>query len=619
MMKRTPLLVLAIAIGVPAIAGAATARAQLQPAQLAVGNPAQLTITVDDEAKPPDVRIPDARVRYTGQMQQTTIVNGTQSQALTFLYSVVPDKTGPLDVPAIPVATAHGTATTAPVHASVANAPANAPGNAPASAAGGMPAPATGRGPGNAAATGDAGSHAFVRLELPKKKLVVGEAVPVTIRAYFRAGTSATLEGQPHLDSDAFTLSQLSDKPAQTEVELHGERYLQATWTGVLSPAKPSTLPLAVELPVDIAYRTHVEHQHRTLRDMFGSDAFGGDPFGDDAFADSFFDQEDPFADMFDDGPVQEQHADLRGSVGTVAVSELPVAGRPPGFTGAVGTFAVSMDAPAGDARVGEPMTVTMHVTGTGNFDRVAIGGVPASAQLKTYELKSAFAAGAKPLTGDKTFTQTIVPTQAGALEVPPIELAYFDPGKRAYVVAKTTPVTVQVAPGAATPGLATTVRDPDMVPNQLSPGEVHATLAPLAWRPGFWALPGGLLLVTVLLAGAGVWRRSSERTRRANAQAVDRVVSAARDEMHAAAERGDRTAFFAAARSAVQQRLGTAWGIAPEAVTTSDVAARSPDPELLALLEHADRVTYAADGATEPLDRWCALADRQLAHLEAA
>lgn len=622
MMKRTPLLVLAIVAGIPAIAGAATARAQLQPSRLAVGSPAQLTITVDDEAKPPDVRIPDASVRYTGQMQQTTIVNGTQSQALTFLYSVVPDKTGSLDVPAIPVATAHGTVATAPVHASVANAPATSAGS-PASAAGGVPptsaagVPATGSA--NTAATRDAGSHAFVRLELPKKKLVVGEAVPVTIRAYFRGGTSATLEGQPHLDSDAFTLSQLSDKPAQTEVELHGERYLQATWTGVLSPAKPTSHPLAVELPVDLAYRTHVQHQHRTLRDMFGSDAFGGDPFGDDAFADSFFDQEDPFADMFDEGPVQEQHADLRGSVGTVAVSELPVAGRPAGFTGAVGRFAVSMDAPVGDARVGEPMTVTMHVTGTGNFDRVALGGVPASAQLKTYELKSTFAAGPKPLTGDKTFTQTIVPTQAGALELPPIELAYFDPGKQAYVVATTTPATVQVAPGVATPGLATTVRDPDMVPNQLSPGEVHATLAPLVWRSGFWALPGGLLFVTVLFAGAGVWRRSSERTRRANAQAVDRVVSAAREEMHAAAERGDRTAFFAAARSAVQQRLGAAWGIAPEAVTTSDVAARDPDPELLALLEHADRVTYAADGATEPLDRWCALADRQLAHLEAA
>jgi hypothetical protein len=439
----------------------------------------------------------------------------------------------------------------------------------------------------------------------------------VTIRAYFRGGTSATLDGQPHLDSDAFTLSQLSDKPAQTEVELHGERFLQATWTGVLSPAKPSSHALAVELPVELAYRTRVQHQHRTLRDVFGGDPFAGDPFGDDSFADSFFDQEDPFADMFDEGPVQEQHADLRGSVGMVTVSDLPVTGRPASFTGAVGAFAIAMDPPAGDARVGEPLQLTMHVTGTGNFDRVAIGGVLASPQVKTYELKSTFAAGRKPLTGDKTFTQTIVPTKAGALELPPVELAYFDPGKHAYVVAKTTPVTVQVAPGVATPGLSATVRDPDMIPNRLVPGEIHATLAPLAWRPGFWALPGGLVLATALLAGAGVWRRSTERTRRANAQAVDRAVGEARSEMHAAADRGDRTAFFAAARSAVQHRLGAAWGIAPEAVTTSDVSAHHADPELIALLEHADRVTYAGDGASEPLDRWCALADRQLAHLE--
>src|SRR3569623_3010862 len=124
MMKRTPLLVLALVASASAAARAATARARLQPAQLAVGTPAQLTITVDDEATPPEVRIPDASVRYTGQMQQTTVVNGKASSALTFSYTVVPDKPGTLDVPPISVATAHGTVATAAVQASEAHAPA---------------------------------------------------------------------------------------------------------------------------------------------------------------------------------------------------------------------------------------------------------------------------------------------------------------------------------------------------------------------------------------------------------------------------------------------------------------------------------------------------------------
>lgn len=509
-------------------------------------------------------------------------------------------------MPSISVATAHGTATTAPLHASVGTASASAPVGA---------ASATTPAAQEAAPVKADGAHAFVRLDVPQKQLYVGQAVPVKIRAYFRAGTAATLEGQPRLDSDAFTLSQLSDKPAQTEVVLRGERYLQATWTGVLSPAKPHAGTLGVTLPVELAYRVHRQQPHRTLRDVFG-----GDPFGDDAFADSFFDQEDPFADMFDEGEVQQQRADLHATVGKVAVSELPAEGRPAGFTGAVGTFALAVDPPAGEARVGEPLTLTARVTGTGNFDRVALAGVPRSAELETYDLESTWEPSATALTGTKTFTQTLVPRKAGELTIPPLELAYFDPAKRAYVTVHTQPLTVQVAPGAAEPGLAATVTDPAMRPNMLATGPVHATLEPLARRPGFWALPGSLALATALLAGVGAWRRSSRRASRARGQHVERAVAAARTRMRDAAARGDAPAFFAAARSGVQHRLAAAWGIAPEAVTVADVRARlAAAPDLVALLEHADRITYAGSDAHESLDRWLALAERELAHLEAA
>jgi hypothetical protein len=601
--SSTMIFAAALAVAPAALASTAPASARAELSQLAAGEPGQLSITVDDTASPPDVNIAGARVRYAGQQSQITISNGTPSQSTTFVYRVVPDHAGALDVPAIDVATDHGNARTAPIHATVAAASANAPAasaNAPAT-------PAPGR---------DGGAHAFVRLDVPDHTLYVGQAVPVKIRAYFRAGTAATLEGQPHLDSDAFTLSQLSDKPAQTQVELHGEPYLQATWTGVLSPAKPRSGKLGVELPVELAYRVRTQHPHRTLRDVFG-----GDPFAD-AFADDpFFDQPDPFEDMFDEGEVRQQEIDLHGSAGKVTVTELPAAGKPAGFTGAVGAFALAVDPPAGEARVGEPLTVTARVTGTGNFDRVALAGVPRSSELDSYDVKSTWKPGDKPLAGEKTFTQTIVPRRAGDIDVPPLELAYFDPAKRAYVTVRSEPLTLHVAPGAATePGLAATTANPAMHPNELAPGPVHATLQPLVRRPVFWALPASLALATALLAGAGVWRRSSRRAARARDLRVDRGVTAARTRMREAAMRGDATAFFEAARGAIQLRLGAAWRIAPEAVTAADVRARlGDDADLLALFEHADRVTYAGSAAHEPLDRWLAVADRELAHLEAA
>jgi hypothetical protein len=601
----TMLFAATLALAPAAFASTAPASATAELSQLAAGEPGQLSIRVDDTASPPDVKIAGASVRYSGQMSQMTIINGSPSQATTFMYTVVPAHAGPLDVPAIAVATEHGTARTAPLHATVEAASASAPTAPRMSSAQSMP---------GASARAD-GAHAFVRLDVPQKRLYVGQAVPVKIRAYFRGGTAATLEGQPRVDSDAFTLSQLSDKPAQTEVELRGERYLQVTWTGVLSPAKPHAGALGVTLPVELAYRVHQEHPHRTLRDVFGGDPFAGDPF-----ADSFLDQEDPFEDMLDEGEVQHQHVDLRGSAGAIEVSELPVDGRPAGFTGAVGTFALAVDPPAGDARVGEPVTLTARVTGTGNFDRVALAGVPRSSELETYDLKSTWEPGATPLTGTKTFTQTLVPRKPGELAVPSLELAYFDPAKRAYETVHTQPFTLRVAPGTTEPGLSATVANPAMRPNVLATGPVHATLEPLVRRPVFWALPGSLALATALLAGAGAWRRSARRASRARGLDVDRAVDAAALQMREAASRRDAPAFFAAARTAVQQRLGAAWGIAPEAVTPADIRARIPgSSELVALLEHADRVTYTGTGAHESLDRWLALAERELAHLEAA
>lgn len=532
-LRTSTALVLATLAGTPVAALAAapmpSAEARLDSAQLTVGSPATLSVTVGDDAQPPTVSIANARVRFSGQSQQTTIVNGTTHQALTFLYSVVPTAPGALDVPALQVVTSHGVAMTAPLHASV----------AAATAAVAPPAHAD-------------GTHALLRMDLPAKKLWVGQAVPVTIRAYFRAGTAVTLDGQPALMSDAFTLSQLSDKPAQHEVERNGERWLEASWTGVLSPAKVASGALGVKLPVDLAYRVRTQRPHHTMRDVFGDD-----PFADDPFASQLFDQDDAFADLFDEGETQQQHADLTASVGNVTVAEPPAEGRPAGFGGAVGSFALTMDAPAGGARVGEPVTVTMHVTGTGNFDRVDVAGVPEGDGVKTYGVKASLQPGSSPLSATKTFEQTIVPTHAGALTLPAVGLAYFDPAAKQYRVTTSQPITLQVAPGAAPQGLDATVHAPEMAPNRTAPGDLHATLAPLVLRPDAWAVPGFAVFAALVLAGAGTWRRSSARRARARQAKVDRAVAEAREAMRAAAARGDAPAFFAAARAAVQRRLG--------------------------------------------------------------
>src|SRR4051812_33455129 len=122
-MTRSFLTTLTLAIlAIPALA-LAGARAQLA-GSLAAGQATQLDVTVDgNAARAPDVHIPGARVQLNGQISSTQIVNGVSSQQTRFVYTVIPDAAGALDIPAISVPTANGTQTTAPIHAAVSATP----------------------------------------------------------------------------------------------------------------------------------------------------------------------------------------------------------------------------------------------------------------------------------------------------------------------------------------------------------------------------------------------------------------------------------------------------------------------------------------------------------------
>lgn len=603
--------VLAVALPSVALAAAPPARAELTPRELVVDTPARLTITIDgkpDGIEPPSFRVPGADVRYRGQMVRATIVNGKARNELAFQYSIVPSATGTLEIPPIEIETAMGTARTQPLRATVTQQPSSP------SSTGGSSAPVTDDDRSPAEPT-----RAFVKLELPARTLYVGEALPVKIRAYFRAGTSATLPGAPMLSSDAFTMSELADKPAQSEVQIRGETYLQATWTAILSPAKPFRGKLGVELPVELAYR-ETARQRRSLRDLMGSYPFGGrDPFGD-AFIGG-----DPFAgfdididSMFDVGPVQRREMKLRASAKALEVVEPPTAGRPPGYGGAVGTFELAVDPPAQEASVGEPITLSFRATGTGNFDRLSLTGIAESPELKTYPVKSTFASSAASnLTGTKRFTQTIVSTKAGAIEVPAVAISFFDPVARKYVTARTQPVTLDVGAARDTGSSAS---QPVTASERLDRGSYVDTLQPRYRQTAFWLVPGALALLTMGLVGAAWWRSNPRVAGLRTRHRIDRVVSHALADMDRAAAAGDSVGFFHAARTALQARLGPSFAIASDAVTAADVEARlgKRGDAIRSVFERADGIAYARGiGTSRSLDTWSALVRDELARLE--
>jgi hypothetical protein len=135
-------------------------------------------------------------------------------------------------------------------------------------------------------------------------------------------------------------------------------------------------------------------------------------------------------------------------------VTVQPLPAGPADFTGAVGQFAlVSKVVPTAPA-VGEPVTWTLELSGTGNWPDLA--GLPqreVSSDFQVVQPKSKRTMKDSSLfEGVLSEDVVLVPTKAGRYPLGPIRFTYFDPGSGSYKTITTEPVTVNVGPGAAAP-----------------------------------------------------------------------------------------------------------------------------------------------------------------------
>jgi SH3 domain-containing protein len=136
-------------------------------------------------------------------------------------------------------------------------------------------------------------------------------------------------------------------------------------------------------------------------------------------------------------------------SVMLVAI-EPPVEGRPSDYAGAVGEVRVDASLDTTAARVGDPLLLTVRVSGVGNvklFPRPSVR-VPwgtAVASDERVKLDSA----QQRISGAKEFDWVLTPQVAGELELPPIRYPFFNPATRRYDVSTSGSETLRVSPGA--------------------------------------------------------------------------------------------------------------------------------------------------------------------------
>jgi hypothetical protein len=548
--------------------------ATIQPAQIALGESAQFTITnLGDGTNPITLPVVSGlKFEVIGRTREMQIINGTMLPSSSIVMRVTPQIAGIFTIPAV---TPKAQPLVLQVTAALGSAgPAQTTPRAP------LPPPILSGGsiPKGVHLTED--GSAYVRLSIPKREVYVGESVPVDIEIGMRSGFVSSLNGLPKLTDDNFALNNLSHQPERAEKLINGEPFVVFTWRSILAVVKPGTFALSAEAPLTVKIRT------RPRRESALDDRFG-DPFWQNLF-----------------GATVPKDINVTSPPQELKVLELPAEGRPADFHGAIGTFSIASDVSPAKADVGDPLTLRMRITGSGNFDRVDSTMLDRVDQWKTYPPKSSFNTS-DPIgfSGMKTFEQPVIASKPGTQALPGLSFSYFDPNVRRYETARSAPLNVSISPSLAdslAPPQAAGSAGPEngyapgLRPDHADTATRSSSLMPPYLQPRFLGIPS-IIMLAFAAGWAGARRRlsygESEPADRPSSRAAKRVLA----QMQAAARTGNAAVFFDFARRALQPLLATRWQIEPEEVTTAEVKARvGTQDDIHQLFALADESKYS-------------------------
>ena len=126
----------------------------------------------------------------------------------------------------------------------------------------------------------------------------------------------------------------------------------------------------------------------------------------------------------------------------------MPEEGRPADFGGAIGQWKLDVTAKPTDIAVGDPITVTIKVSGNGNIDTVPTPKLGSLDGFKTYDPTTKTTKDDLNTTGERVMQQVLIAKSTDVKELPEVRLAYFDPEARAYKTAVQSPIKLVVKAG---------------------------------------------------------------------------------------------------------------------------------------------------------------------------
>lgn len=426
-------------------------------------------------------------------------------------------------------------------------------------------------------------SRAFLQLELPEGPYYVGQALEARLILLVRVDLNITNISFPQRNGEAFINSEFNPEPERARTRLNGRLYNAFFWDIIVTPIKSG--------PASIAFSQSIAIQVPNTSN-------------------------DRFQGFLNFNVGRTESLLLESATTATEVRSLPTDERPDSFNGAIGSFSLQGEISAPSIKVGEPLTLTLRLSGKGNFDRISAPVLPESADWRLYPPKSAFApSGTSAIDGVKSFEYILIPQSTAPQTLPPLAFSYFDPEGQRYEILPFEPPAIEILP--ADPGSApvATFGDPrasdptPAIPEALLPirpaiGSLQG-LQPLWQRPKFIGLN---LATALLLLFGGLFARRRKALREnqhlARRHAGGRKLRSAIRQAETAAKANQPEPFFRAARTALQECAAQACPdrIEAHSLVPSDCLARLasaglPDSDLQAareLLDAADAHHFA-------------------------
>lgn len=147
-----------------------------------------------------------------------------------------------------------------------------------------------------------------------------------------------------------------------------------------------------------------------------------------------------PYSIKYERVSVQSEPVELE-------VLPVPEEGKPAEFYGLVGQYTISASAAPTKVSVGDPVTLTIRIGGNPYLKPVQWPDLEQVPELAANFKIPAEKASPTFESGQKVFTQTLRANSESVSQVPPIPLAFFDSKSGRYVVARTDPIPLEVAP----------------------------------------------------------------------------------------------------------------------------------------------------------------------------